>query len=112
MAARGRSLTIFEKLILVVGLFVVVSGIFFMQKLLELSSGQFTTDVLVGAVLWLILIFVLILSAIAENGREELGTIISENSQEIKLLRDISKEHLAESRMLRHTLSELTGKKR
>ncbi len=106
MAARDRKLTIFEKLILVVGLFVVVAGMFFLQKLLFLSGGQFTTDVLVGVVLWLILIFVLILSAIAENGREELGTIIGENSQEIKLLRDISKEHLAEMRMLRHAFAE------
>lgn len=111
MTARSRKLTIFEKLILVVGLFVVISGMFFLQKLLLLSGGQFTTDVLVGVVLWLILIFVLILCAIAENGREELGTIIGENSQEIKLLRDISKEHLAEMRLLRHTFSEHSKKR-
>lgn len=111
MKAINRNLTIFEKLILVVGLFVVISGMFFLQRLLTLSGGEFTTDVLIGAVMWLILIFVLILCAIAENGREELGTIIAENSQEIKLLRDISKEHLAEMKLLRHTFSEQSKKR-
>jgi len=100
MLAKKRKMTLFEIFILIVGLFVVIAGMFFLQRLLELSGGVFTTDVLVGAAIWLILIFVLILSAIAENGREELGMIISENSQEIKLLRDLSKEHLAQLRLL------------
>jgi len=111
MMVKKRNLTVFEKLILVVGLFVVIAGLFFLQKLLYLSGGEFTGTVLIGVAIWLILIFVLILSAIAENGREELGTIISENSQEIKLLRDISKDHLSELKLLRQTMDQVMRKK-
>jgi len=111
MMVKKRNLTVFEKLILVVGLFVVVAGMFFLQKLLSLSGGEFTSTVLIGVAIWLILIFVLILSAIAENGREELSTIISENSQEIKLLRDISREHLSEVKLLRQTMDQVVKKR-
>ncbi len=62
-------------------------------------------DVFMFAILWLILLLMVIITAIAENAREELAIIVSENSQEIKLLRQISHEQLEEIKLLRPELS-------
>ncbi|HLP80156.1 MAG TPA: hypothetical protein VK158_05955 [Acidobacteriota bacterium] len=105
-----RKTTVFERFLLIIGIAIVATGIFFVRRMLVVTRGEITTDVLIGIVLWLLLVFTLIIAAIAENAREELGVIMQENSQQIKLLRDISKEQMQELKLLRQELIDTRKK--
>lgn len=98
-----RKVSVFEILLLIVGIGIIAAGIYIFNLLL--AEGYALLDYITFVILWLVLIFLLIMCAISENSREELGIIISENNKEIKLLRDISKEHLEEVKLMRESLS-------
>lgn len=101
-----RRSNFFEKLIFIVGLAVVVVGIVLIHKASIYRGGIFEPDVIIAIITWLILIFVLIISALSESAREDLATIVAENSQELKLLRKINHDQLVEMRQLRYHLEE------
>jgi hypothetical protein len=110
MRIKRRS-NAFEKLLLLVGFAIGVLGFYLLNIAFTVSGSLFNLDMLQAVFLWLLLIFMMILCAIAENQREELGIIIAEHVQEtrllkeeIKLLRDISNEHLDEVKLLRKDL--------
>ena len=78
--------TLFEKLLLVVGIFISIAGFWLINKTYSTEPGinwAFITSVF----LWLILIFVVILTDSNESVKEELGTIIKEHIEETKLLK-------------------------
>lgn len=78
--------TLFEKLLLVVGIFIGISGFWLINKTYSITPGvnwQFITSIF----LWLLLIFVVILTDSNESIKEELSTIIKEHIEETRLLK-------------------------
>lgn len=100
MVSIIRKSNLFERVLLVIGILVVIGGIFLVTRISALSADS-GLMIIIAAVLWLILILLLIVAAIAENAREDLAIIVSENSQELKLLRKLTEEQLEQIKLLR-----------
>ncbi len=82
-----RSSTFFEKLLLLVGVVVGIIGF----KLLNAAYAQnpgLSWQALIALFLWLLLIFLIILTDSSESIKEELAIIIKEHVTETKLLRE------------------------
>ncbi|MFT4312192.1 MAG: hypothetical protein ACMXYF_03100 [Candidatus Woesearchaeota archaeon] len=105
MVKVARRTNVFEKILLVMGLGVVLLGLFLLDRIIGLEEGV-TSSVILFVMLWLMLIFMIIGVAIAENIREDLTILIYENSQELKYLRNISQEQIEEVRLLTKLLKK------
>ena len=84
--AYNRKLNAFEKILLIIGILVIIIGYFFVHTLI--ASQGLSWEALQTTFLWLILVVMIISSAVNENMKEELNLVISNQAQEIKLLRD------------------------
>ncbi|MFC1690862.1 hypothetical protein ACFL0W_01665 [Nanoarchaeota archaeon] len=62
-------------------------------------------DLIICIFLWLLLIFIVILTDSNESIKEELGIVIKEQVKEIQVLREINKEQLLETKLLREDLN-------
>jgi surface polysaccharide O-acyltransferase-like enzyme len=82
-----RKSTFFEKLLLVVGVAVGVVGYRLINAVYG-SSPELTWLSLSAIFLWMILIFIVILTDSSEGIKEELAIIIREHVEETKLLRE------------------------
>lgn len=96
-----RKTNVFERLLLLVGVAISIIGIFLLNAIFKQQGNSFTPELLIALLVWLLLIFIMILCAISENQREELSIIINEHIKETRFLREISKEHLDEIKMMR-----------
>ncbi len=96
----GRKINVFEKLLLPVGI-----GLTFFGFYLILLAGQTNTDSawlrLTTVFSWMMLLFLVIVTATTEDMKEELGLIQREQVIEIKLLREITHEQLQQIKLLR-----------
>jgi len=84
---KFRISTFFEKLLLVVGITIGIIGFWLINKVYyseSLLSWQFLSVLF----LWLILVFIVILTASNEGIKEELGVIIKEHIEETKLIKE------------------------
>lgn len=106
-----RQSNMFEKLLLIVGTFVFVGGIVLIIRAGEIAKTYSDPTVIVAALMWLLLILIMVIAAIAENAREGISRIVSETASEIKLLRQISQEQMEEIKLLRQA-NELNSKKK
>lgn len=89
--ATVRTPNIFEKVLLVLGVAIIFIGYALIYKVYKFES--FLTWGAIHAVfLWLILIGVVILVAVAENMKEELRIVVENQSEELRLLRQEIKE--------------------
>jgi len=82
-----RKSTFFEKLLLIVGIGVGIVGF----KLLNVVYGAnpvLNWHALIAIFLWLVLIFLIILTDSSESIKEELAIIIKEHIEETKLLKE------------------------
>ena len=87
---RFQTSTLFEKLLLIVGVAIGIIGFWFINRIYYNQPGlswQFLTSIF----LWLILIFLVILTDSNESIKEELSVIMKENIEEIRLLREETK---------------------
>lgn len=84
-----RNPNLFEKILLVIGIFFVMFGYSLIHKLVA-SGGALTWSFVQGLFLWFMIIILLILVAVLENVKEELKVIITEQSQEISLLAEMA----------------------
>jgi glucan phosphoethanolaminetransferase (alkaline phosphatase superfamily) len=80
-----RSPNMFERILLVIGIFFVMFGYSLLHKLVVVN-GVLSWEFLQGLFLWLIIILLLILVAVLENVKEELKVIIREQGEEIRYL--------------------------
>ena len=78
--------TFFEKLLLGVGFFIGVFGFWVINKIF-VNDPNLNWQLLTAVFLWLLLIFVIILTDSNESIKEELSTIIKEHILETKLLK-------------------------
>ncbi len=105
-----RRLNFFEKILLLVGLAVTMIGFYYINKLYT-GEGHLTWAVLQAAFLWLLLLFMIILTDSNESIKEELKEMIGQHVEETKILKKISQEQLAELKILNAALGKV-GKKR
>jgi uncharacterized membrane protein len=94
----GR-LNVFEKLLLLIGISVTIIGFYYINKMYT-GEGRLSWALLQAAFLWLVLLFMIILTDSNESIKEELKEVIHQHMNETRLLKEISKEQLAELRLL------------
>lgn len=82
---KKRRTSIFEKLLLFVGLFILVIGYFFINKVFVLEGYQISWGFLQTVFLWLLMVIFIILLAIGEDIKEG---ILLEQLDEIKQLKE------------------------
>ena len=82
---KKRRTSIFEKMLLVVGLFILIIGYFFINKVFVLEGYQITWGFLQTVFLWLLMVIFIILLAIGEDIKEG---ILLEQLDEIKGLKE------------------------
>ena len=84
---RYRSSTFFEKLLLFVGIAIGIIG-FWLINTVYLEEPILSWQFIVSVFLWLMLIFIVILTDSNESIKEELGLIMKEHVKETKLLKN------------------------
>jgi hypothetical protein len=82
-----RTPNIFEKILLIIGVLIVMIGYGLIYRVFS-TTGALTWEGLFAIFLWLILICIIILVAVAENMKEELRIIIENQLTEMRLLRE------------------------
>jgi uncharacterized membrane protein len=113
MNAIGRMihrLNFFEKMLLIVGLAVTVAGFYYINQLYT-GEGHISWALLQAAFLWLLLLFMIILTDSNESIKEELKEVIKEHVKETRLLKEISKEQLAELKLIQKAVKPARKKK-
>lgn len=100
---KFKSTSFFEKLLLIVGLAISVLGFYWINNM-YMQESRVTWSLLQAAFLYLMLIFLVILTDSNESIKEELKIVIKEQAQEIRYLREITSEQLEEIKMLRKDL--------
>ena len=104
-------LNVFEKLLLIIGIAVTIVGFYYINKMYT-GDGRLSWALLQAAFLWLVLLFMIILTDSNESIKEELKEVINQHMTETKLLKDISREQLAELKILSQALGKAKPKKR
>jgi uncharacterized membrane protein len=100
-----RRLNFFEKMLLLVGISVTVIGFYYINKIYT-GEGHISWALLQAAFLWLLLLFMIILTDSNESIKEELKEVIQKHVEETKLLKEISKEQLAELKIIKTALTK------
>jgi len=86
-------------------------GYFFINKIFIATGRALSWEMVIAIFLWLILLFTIILCAVNEDMKEELGEILKEQIIQAKLLQDLNKEQNEEIRLLRKDIIALSGPK-
>ena len=98
--------TLFEKLLLFVGFFIGLAGFWLINKI-YLTEPNVNWQFITSIFLWLLLIFIVILTDSNESIKEELATIIREHIQETKLLKQEVTQHITETKLMKKEISLL-----
>jgi len=98
---RYRSSTFFEKLLLFVGIAIGIIG-FWLINTVYFEEPILSWQFIVSVFLWLILIFIVILTDSNESIKEELGLIMKEHIEETRILKKIMIEHVKETKILKN----------
>jgi Ca2+/Na+ antiporter len=93
----------FEKILFLVGLMATIVGFYLINRVF-VADPSLSWAVLQSIFLWLMLLFLIILTDSNESIKEELKDIMSQHVQETKLLKKISNEQLQEIKLLRKDL--------
>ena len=84
MVEKRRRTSIFEKLLLVVGLAVLIVGYLMVNKVFQMEGGTLSWGFLQTVFLWLLIVIFIILLAIGEDIKEGLMVEQTEQLTEIK----------------------------
>ena len=88
-----RKPTLFEKILLVIGVIIVLLGYALIQKMASVDGGVLTWNMVFGVFLWLITVLILISLSVQENVKEETNMVIDNQTTELKLLRHELRSH-------------------
>lgn len=100
---KFKKTTFFEKMLLIVGLAISILGFYIINDM-YLKEPSISWSLIQAAFLYLLLIFIVILTDSNESIKEELKIVIKEQVEEIKYLRTIANEQLEEIKLLRKDL--------
>ena len=95
-----RKITFFEKAVLVIGLFTILIGFYFIQTVYQVDRNL-SWLMLIAIFSWLSLLILIIISSLNADVKEELSSILRENADETRLLKEITYQLLAEIKLLR-----------
>ena len=101
---KFREANLFQKLLLVVGIFIGLVGFWFINKI-YINEPTLSWPFVTAIFSWLLLIFIVILTDSSESIKEELGAIIREHIHETRLLKN-------EVIILRRIADEFVSKKK
>jgi hypothetical protein len=104
-----RKLNFFELVLLLVGIGVGIVGFLIINNQYK-EDPTLTWDLYQTVFLWLLLIVMLILAATMEDVKEELAIVIREHIEETKILKDINKQLLDETRSLHSAMNKAPKK--
>ncbi|MFT4326381.1 MAG: hypothetical protein ACMXYK_02670 [Candidatus Woesearchaeota archaeon] len=110
MRFNKRDTTFFEKVLLIAGFFMGFLGFFMINKVFVESGRVLSYEMVIAVFIWIIMLFLIILAASAENQKEEEMHISSELHEETKLLKGFTQDQLAELKLLRKELAALKKK--
>ena len=88
-----RKPTLFEKLLLVIGIIMVLLGYAMIQKMASVDGTLLTWNLVFAIFLWLLTVLMLILLSVGENVKEELKEVVDNQTKEIRLLRHELRSH-------------------
>jgi hypothetical protein len=83
----ARRFSFFEKVLLLVGIFIVVFGYFMIQRMVTVSGGLLTWGGVNAVFLWVLVILVLIILAANESTKWDLRWIQENQIKELKLIK-------------------------
>lgn len=106
--ALERKSNLFEKILLIIAFIV---GIFGFIMILSAEKNNSWMP-LITVFVWLILIFLMIIAATNEDVKEELALVIKEQSEEIKMIKELNHDLLAETKLFRQEMKESRGFKK
>jgi Ca2+/Na+ antiporter len=101
-------LNFFEKMLFLAGIAVTMMGFFYINKLYT-GEGHLSWALLQAAFLWMVLIFLIILTDSNESVKEELKEVINQHVNETRTIKEVSKQQLKELEEIKELLS---GKKK
>ncbi|RMF54316.1 hypothetical protein D6745_05635 [Candidatus Woesearchaeota archaeon] len=101
-----RKVNVFEWILLPVGFIIAALGLWLIQRELIITGYRIGWEVFSAVFLWLILIFLIIITAVNENQKEELSVVIKEHAEETRLLKKIIQDQLEEMKMLRKEIKK------
>lgn len=81
-----RKPTLFEKILLAIGITILIIGYILIHN--QVAIGGFGWSAVQSIFLWFLLLVLVIVAAVNENIKEELGQLINLQLKEVKLLRD------------------------
>ena len=81
-----RTPTVFEKLLLVVGIVVVIVGYGLIHKLV-LIDNALSWNMIISIFMWMLIILLIVATAVTENVKEEIKAILEKEIEKIRLLR-------------------------
>jgi len=90
MRGEIRKPTLYEKILLIIGILVLIIGFSFIQKV-AVSTG-FGYELLSLIFLWLILVTLIIILSASENMKEELKVVTQAELAEVRLMRQEMKK--------------------
>ena len=95
-----RKINFFEKLLLPVGIGITFFG-FYLIVLADRNNTLLSWARLSTLFAWMLLLFIIIVTAATEDMKEELAQIQREHVTEIKLMREFVHDQLEETKLLR-----------
>jgi uncharacterized membrane protein len=95
-----RRITLFEIILLVVGLFVGIVGFLMINNLYN-QDPRVTWELFQTVFLWLILIVLLVLAATMTDVKEELSIVLRDHIEETRVVKELGKKQLDELKMMR-----------
>ncbi len=101
---KMRKTTVFERILLVVGLGVTVVG-FYLIRAAYMTEKGLTWLMLLTIFSWLTVLILFIVSSLNADVKEELMRILNEQVQETRLLKEISHEQLEEMKQIKKHLN-------
>jgi hypothetical protein len=104
MLLKVRKTTMFEKILLIVGLAVTLVG-FYLIRMAYATEKGLTWLMLLTIFSWLTVLILFIVSSLNADVKEELMRILGEQVEETRLLKEISHEQLAEMKKITQAYS-------
>lgn len=95
-----RKTNIFERILLPIGFLVGIIGFYMISTAVGIDMWLKIMSIFT----WLILIFLIIIAAANEDIKEEISTVIKEGYDEIRTIKELNHDLLAEMKLLRQDM--------
>ena len=102
-----RKISFFEKILLIVGIFAAIAGYYLIDTVYKNSTQTLDFAMLQTVFLWILLLFIIVITALSEHQKQETRIISEELHKETKLMKEMIKDQVIEIKLLREDLSLL-----